>query len=287
MTNSSFVVNVTTKDFVKIVLEGSSQRPVLVDFWANWCAPCRTLGPILDKIAEDWKGKLLVAKIDTDQEKSLAAQLGIRSLPTVRLFHNGRSVGEFMGAIPESEVQAFLQKHLPRASDSLLLQAESLLTQNRAAPALELIERARASDPDNARVTLIFAKTKLMLGDFAAAQTALDALPMQEHNSEEAKTLKARLIFERIVIQAQTPKILEERLVNQPNDSEARYQLAALQVVNGDYQVALDNLLILLRKDRNYGDDAARRGILLIFDLLGGSGELVNRYRVKLTNALF
>lgn len=287
MTNSSFVVNVTTKDFVKIVLEGSSQRPVLVDFWANWCAPCRALGPILDKIAEDWKGKLLVAKIDTDQEKSLAAQLGIRSLPTVRLFHNGRSVGEFMGAIPESEVQAFLQRHLPRASDSLLRQAESLLTQNRAAQALELIERARASEPDNARVTLIFAKTKLMLGDFAAAQAALDALPMQEHNSEEAKILKARLVFERIAIQAQTPKILEERLANQPNDSEARYQLAALQVINGEYQLALDNLLILLRKDRNYGDDAARRSILLIFDLLGGNGELVNRYRVKLTNALF
>jgi len=253
MTNSSFVVNVTTADFIKVVLEGSSQRPVLVDFWANWCAPCRALGPILEKIAQEWDGKLLVAKIDTDQEKSLSAQLGIRSLPTVRLFQNGRSIGEFMGALPESEVRAFLNRHLPHTSDSPLRPIEQLLAQ----------------------------------GKWEAAQTAFDALPMQEHNSAEAKTVKARLMFARLAAQAPKLQILEERLTNNPNDSEARYQLAVLQVIAGANQLALDNLLTLLRKDRNYGEDAARKGMLLIFDLLGGSGELVSRYRAKLTNALF
>lgn len=287
MNNSPFVVNVTTQDFVKIVVEGSNQRPVLVDFWATWCAPCRTLGPILDKIAQEWGGKLLVAKIDTDQEKSLATQLGIRSLPTVKLFQNGRSVGEFMGAIPESEVRAFLNRHLPRASDPLLHQAETLLSQGNAVKAVELAERARNNDPNNARSIIIYAKAKLALEDLDAAQTALDTLPIPENNTAEVKALRANLLFKKLAMQLPQQQILEQRLATQPNASEVRYQLAVLQVVAGNYQEALENLLILLRKDRSYGEDAARKGILLVFELLGGTGELVSRYRAKLTNALF
>jgi putative thioredoxin len=192
-----------------------------------------------------------------------------------------------MGAIPESEIRNFLNHHLPRASDGLLRQAESLLAQGKIVQAAELAERVRVSESDNTRATLILAKVKLVLKDFETAQTILDGLPMQEYNCVEAKTLRARLTFERIAAHAPEKIVLEKNLANEPNNSQTRYQLAALQVVTGEYQAALDNLLILLRKDRNYGEDAARKAMLLIFDLLGSSGELVNRYRTKLTNALF
>lgn len=287
MTDSQFVVNVTTQDFVKVVLEGSSQRPILVDFWANWCAPCRTLGPILDKLAQEWGGRLLVAKVDTDKEKALATQLGIRSLPTVRLFQNGRAIDEFMGAIPESEVRAFLNRHLPKESDDLLRQIENLLAQDRTTQALELVEKARAVEPTNTRTLLAYARVKIAVRDYTTAEQVMDTIPIQEHNISEAKAMRARLNFAKAAAQAPVKSSLEARLAAQPNDSEARYQIATLQVVAGAYQEALDSLLILLRRDRTYGDDAARKGILQIFDLLDNTGELVSSYRGKLTNILF
>jgi len=287
MADSPYVVNVTARDFVQVVVEGSRQRPVLVDFWANWCAPCRMLAPILDKIAQELAGKLLVAKLDTEQEQALAAQLGIRSLPTVRLFHNGQPVDEFMGALPESEVRAFLDRHLPRESDPLLRQAEALLAQGQAQQAEALVEQARAADPNNPRTLLTYARTKAVLGEYAAAEQALDALPLVEHNAPEARALRARMLFDQVAAQAPDRNTLERRLATHPDDNQARYQLAAHQVIDGDYQEALEGLLALLRKDRGYGDDAARKGIIQVFELLGGSGELVSRYRVKLTSALF
>jgi len=287
MADSPYVVNVTAQDFVKVVVEGSRQRPVLVDFWANWCAPCRMLAPILDKIAHELGGKLLVAKLDTEREQALAAQLGIRSLPTVRLFHHGQPVDEFMGALPESEVRAFLDRHLPRESDQSLRQVETLLAQGQVQRAADLVEHARASDPSNPRALLAYARVRAVLGDYDAAEQALDALPLPEHNTPEAMALRARMVFDRVVAQAPDRDALARRLAAHPDDSEARYRLAAHQVIDGEYQEALEGLLALLRKDRSYGDDAARKGMIQVFELLGGSGELVSRYRARLTSALF
>lgn len=287
MADSPYVIDVTAQDFVPVVLEGSHQRPVLVDFWAAWCAPCRMLAPILDKLAQELNGKLLVAKINTEQEQALAVQLGIRNLPTIRLFRDGRPIDEFMGALPESEVRAFLERHLPRESDQLLHQVERLLTRGQVDQASQLVEQASANDPDNPRTLLASARVQAARGDYSAAEQALDALPLSEHNSPEVAALRARIVFERTVAQAPGQDALERTLAAHPNDSEARYQLAAHQVIVGHYQEALEGLLTLLRKDRGYGDDAARKGMLHVFALLNGTGELVTRYRAKLTNALF
>jgi putative thioredoxin len=287
MADAPYVVNVTTRDFMAVVVDGSRQRPVLVDFWADWCAPCRILAPILDKIAAELGGKLLVAKVNTEQEQALAAQLGIRSLPTVRLFRDGQPVDEFMGALPESEVRRFLDRHLPRESDQLLDKAEALLARGRVDQAVALVERAQADDPSNPRTLLAYARVKAVVGDYNAAERALDALPLPEHNSAEATALRAHVAFDRVAAGAPAPAVLERRLAADPSDSEARYQLAAHRVIAGEHEQALEGLLTLLRRDRAYGDDAARRGMIQVFDLLGGSGELVSRYRARLTSALF
>lgn len=287
MANSSYVVDVTAENFDRIVLEGSRRQPVLVDYWAEWCAPCRMLAPILDALADELGGKLLVAKINTEEQRELAARYGIRSLPTVKLFKGGRPVDEFLGALPESEIRAFLDRHLERKSDQLLLQAETLLARGETEAAAELVAQARSADPDNPRTRIADARVKVRLGDFAAAEKTLDALPLDRQGDPEVQALRARMLFGQAVRDAPGMEQLRQRLAADPDDSEARYQLAARQVVTEDYAAALEGFYTLLRKDRRYGDDAARKAMLQVFELLGGSGDLVSRYRAKMMSALF
>jgi putative thioredoxin len=287
MANSPYVVDVTARSFSETVLEQSYQRPVLVDFWADWCAPCRMLTPVLTGLADSMGGKLLIAKVNTEEERELAAQFGIRSLPTVKLFRDGQVVDEFMGALPESDIRAFLERHVPRDSDRVLDQAEVLLTQGSVDAAAALVQQALASDPDNPRVALTRARLLAAQGDAAGAQHLLDALPLDAQETPEVKGLRAQLEFARTAAAAPPAEELRRRLEANPRDSEARYQLAARHVLAKDYETALELLLGLLRTDRHFGDDAARKGMVQVFELLGGSGDLVSRYRSKMTNALY
>ncbi len=287
MANSPYVVDVTADNFHQVVLEGSQQRPVLVDFWADWCAPCRSLAPVLTAVADSLQGKLLVAKVNTEEQQELAAQFGIRSLPTVKLFKNGQPVDEFMGALPESEVRAFIEKYIPRESDGLLQQAEALLTQGADEQAAALVAQAAAMDPDNSRVQVAQAQIKALQGEFATAEQLLNGLPLDAQDMPEAQALRAQLTFASALDGAPGAAALQQRLAADSGDSEARYQLAAHRVMAGDYEAALEELLTLLKRDRAYGEDAARKAMLQIFELLGGGGDLVSRYRGKMTSALF
>jgi len=287
MAHSSFVFTATAESFYTDVLEASHERPVLVDFWADWCAPCRMLMPILAKLAEEYAGRFLLAKVNTEEERELAAQFGIRSLPTVQLFRNGQPVDQFMGALPESQVREFLDRHLPRESDKLLVRAEGLLRAGDLGGAAKLIAQARAKDPDNARIQLAEARIKAAEGDVAAARELLDRLPPDLLGDPEAAAVRAQVAFAGALADAPPEPELIARLEANPKDSDARYRLAAYRVAAGDLDGALDQLLALLKKDRAYGDDAARKAMLMIFDLLGGSGDLVGRYRAKMLSALY
>jgi putative thioredoxin len=287
MADSPYIVTLTAANFQQIVLEESFQRPVLVDFWADWCAPCRQLMPILAKLADEMKGQFILAKLDTEAEPEVAAQFGIRSLPTVQLFKEGRAVDQFMGALPESQVREFLSRHIARASDRLLQQARGLLAAGDTAGAERLIERARAEDPDNSRVFVAEVELKAAAGDADGALALLEHTPVDLINDPELAALRGRLAFASAIAGAPDAATLAKRLEADPSDSEARYQLAAHQVIGGDYEAALENLLALLKKDRTYGDDAARKGMVAVFDLLGGSGDLVSRYRGKMLSSLY
>jgi putative thioredoxin len=287
MANSPYVIDVTAQDFYQLVLEGSHERPVLVDFWADWCAPCRSLAPVLEQLADRMRGKLLVAKVNTEEQQELAAQFGIRSLPTVKLFRNGQPVDEFMGALPESEVRAFVEKHLPRESDGLLQRAEALLAQGEDVQAADLVAQAAAMDPENSRVRIAQAQLKALQGELDEAEQLLNGLPLDEQGQPEVQSLRAQLTFAAALGDAPDVAVLEQRLAADPGDSEARYQLAAYRVMGGHYEAALEELLTLLKRDRGYGDDAARKAMVQIFELLGGSGELVSRYRGKMISALY
>lgn len=286
MSDSPFIFNVDNDSFDKIVLEGSHTTPVLVDFWAAWCNPCQILMPILAKLVDQFQGKFLLAKVDTEEQQALAARFGVRSLPTVKLFMKGQAVDEFMGALPEQAIRTFLDKHIPRESDKRLSEAQALIEKGQLSAATKLIENARTSDPENPRTQVAYARLQAMLGDIADARAILAELPMDEQEKPNIVALRAQLLFDEVARSAPPAESLELLLKSNPDNAEAQYQLAAHKVMDANYEAALELLMTLLQKDRKYGDDAARKGMLAIFDILGGTGDLVARYRARLFNAL-
>jgi putative thioredoxin len=287
MADSPHVVTVTAANFESVVLDGSFDRPVLVDFWADWCAPCKVLMPILAKLADAYAGRFTLAKVNTEEEQPLAAHFGIRSLPTVQLFIDGRPVDQFMGALPEAQVREFLERHLPKPADGLLAQAQGMIAAGDLERAAALLEEVRTKEPENARVALAEVQLAAARGDLTGAAALLERLPLELAKDPEAAALRGQLRFAQALAGAPTVAALQARLAADTSDSEARYQLAAHRVLGGDFAGALDDLFDLMKRDRNYGEDAGRKGMIAVFDLLGGQGELVTRYRAKMMTALY
>jgi putative thioredoxin len=286
MSENPFVRSVTETDFEQSVLEASFQLPVLVDFWADWCQPCRVLMPMLARLAEEYGGKFILAKVNTEENRSLAAALGIRSLPTVRLFMEGEVVDEFLGALPESQVRAFLDKHIPNDSDLTVAEGEMLLEQGDITGATALISQAATADPSHLGIRLLQAKLAFATGKTAQAQEILASFDDKERADPRATALITHLAFDTHLNGSPSPEQLQARLIQNENDSEACYLLALHAVQLQDYALALSLLLELMRKDRQFNDDAARKTLLEVFNLLGGSGELVSQYRNKMFTLL-
>jgi putative thioredoxin len=287
MSDSPHVFEVTQDTFAERVVEASRRVPVLVDFWAAWCAPCRMLVPILAKLAEAYQGKLLVAKVNTDVEQGLAMQYGVRSLPTVKLFQNGQVVDEFLGALPESAVREFVDQYVARESDSVREKALAAHRRGDSDKALALLREAATADPENLRVTLDRAWVLFDTGQYEEAEGVLRGLPANRQVDPEVTSLLTRIGFARVASQAPDRAGLERRVEAGGADLETRYQLACHRILGGDLEGALELLYGILREDRGYGDDAARRAMLAVFDLLGGKGPLVSRYRALMSSALY
>lgn len=284
MADSQFIIDVT-RDNYQQVMEASFKVPVLIDFWASWCQPCLALMPVLAKLAEEYQGKFLLGKLNTEEEQEIAAQFGIRSIPNVKLFRNGQPVDEFMGALPESAVRQFLDRHVARESDLQVAAAREQLAAGNAAGAIMLLDEAREADPDNPRVTIALAEAQAASGNIAAAEAALDSLPPDERDKPPVTSLRSHLFFEGQVAGAPAVPELEAKLEADPDDHESRFQLALRRVVEQDYDAAMELLLELMRKDRSFGDDAARNGLLKVFELLGDDAR-VGQYRRRMASLL-
>jgi putative thioredoxin len=285
MADSPFIIDVTRENYAQ-VMEASFQVPVLLDFWASWCQPCHALMPVLAKLAEEYQGKFLLAKLNTEEEQEIAARFGIRSIPTVKLFRDGQPVDEFMGALPEQAVREFLERHLGRESDVHVAEAREQLAAGNAAGAIVLLDEARENDPDNPRIILALAEAQAAMGDTTAAEETLNSLPRDEQDKPEVAALRNHLFFEGQVANAPTATELEARLAADPDDHEARFQLAIRKVVDRDYETAMDLLLQLMQADRSFGDDAGRRGLVKVFELLGDDPR-VGECRRRMASLLY
>ena len=284
-TDSPYIVVATQANFAELVAR-SHDVPVLIDFWASWCQPCQVLMPLLSKLAEEYAGGFLLAKLNTEEEQQLAAQFGIRSIPTVKLYRHGEAVDEFMGALPESEIRAFLDRHVARASDPQIDQAVQRLAEGDADTADTLLTQAAAADPDNPRLPVAQARLAMVRGDFATALQQLDGLPLNRQDDAAVIALRSELDVARTLAGAPDANTLMARLEQDPNDHEARLQLATHHVAAEHFEAALELLLELLRRDRNYEDQAARKGMVRIFERLGDD-PLAARYRSKMASLLY
>jgi len=278
---SEHALDVGLADFAQSVLEESKHRPVVVDFWAPWCGPCKSLKPVLEKLAAEYGGKFLLAKINSDDNQELAARYGVRGIPSVKAFVNGQMVDEFSGALPEGEVRAFLDRLVPSPADELRQQAADARLAGDVSGALKRLADASRLDPDHVGVRLDAAEIMLDLNEADEASRLIGSVP--DDADPRVPALKARLQF--MGAAGEDEAALTARVAANGNDLEARLKLANLFVAAGRHEAGMDQLLEIVRRDRGFGDDIGRKTLLSVFNLLGG-GELVSRYRRLLASVL-
>jgi len=280
-----FAFDVDATNFQNIVIDGSQKVPVVVDFWAPWCGPCKSLKPILEKLADEFQGKFILAKVNADENQALAAQFGVRGIPDVKAVYQGRIVDEFSGALPESAVREFLARIIPSPADELRAKAAQQRAGGDLAGALQTLGEASRLDEKNENVRVDAAEILLDLNDLDEARRLLDSLSAVHQTDDRVLRLRARLSF---ALGSQAPgneAELRQKIATRPDDMEARLALANLLVAAGRHAEGLEELLEMVRLDRTWNEEAARKQILAVFNLLGAH-PLVSEYRRKLASAL-
>lgn len=286
MSESPFIHQVTMQDFQSLVIDNSFKQPVLVDFWADWCQPCQSLIPVLHKLAEEYNGAFHLAMVNSDEQGELAAQAGVRSLPTVKLFVDGQIVNEFMGAQPESEVRKFLEPYIKTEADTVLDEAIAAYTQGNKDQAMELLNAALAKDPDNAKLKINIAKLVANENDFDSASALIDSLSAEDKELPEAKEIIAHIKLANQLKEAGDPKELQQRIEQNPDDLDALLKMSNYLSASENYEAAIELLFRVMQKDSSFNDGAARKGLLDLFDLLGNDHPLVKASRRKMFTLL-
>jgi putative thioredoxin len=281
MSKSEWIVDVGDADFETAVLKRSETTPVVVDFWAPWCGPCRTLGPLLERLAEEHRGTFLLAKVNVDEAPAVSQAFGIQSIPAVKGFRDGMLVAEFVGAQPEPAVRQLIEKVLPSATDRLVAEAAALEPDAAEAALREALE----AEPRHARALLTLARILGGRGDTAEALRLLERVSPPSPLVGEAERLAAELRTR--TDGAGDQDALRARLAADPGDLEARLGLGRTLAALGRHEDALAELLDVVRRDPHFADDGARRAMVDLFAVLGSDHPLTDRYRNELAKALF
>ena len=288
--DANLIKNTSTKDFMRDVIDASREVPVLVDFWAPWCGPCRQLTPLLEKAVRAAKGAVKLVKMNIDEHPQIPGQMGVQSIPAVFAFQDGRPVDGFMGALPESRVKAFIARLIgddqaDAAAD--MESAEAALAAGDVNNAAQAFGEALQKDAENARAVAGLAKCYIKTGDLTRAEQTLALVPPAKVDSAPVSSARASLELARKAASAGDVDSLRAKLAANPGDSQSRFDLALALNAKGDRQGALDELLAIIRKDRAFNDDAARKQLLQLFDAWGASDPATISGRQRLSSLLF
>jgi putative thioredoxin len=282
---SPHVFDATEANFESEVINASFEQPVLVDLWATWCGPCKTLGPLLEKVVDEFNGAVRLAKIDCDKEQALAASFGVRSIPTVVLVREGQLVDAFTGALPEGAIREFLQRHVQPREAAEPAPATPLV-QETPEQAIARIQQEMAATPDRAELKLDLAIAQMQVGNAAAAEAELDALPANLASDDRARRLRGQLDFARSLKDAPPEAELRARLARDASDHAARDLLGVRLLIAGATEQALEQFLQVLAADRDWDDGRAKKRLIAAFSVIDDE-DLVGTYRRRMSSLLF
>ncbi len=284
------VKNTTTKDFVRDVIDASHAVPVLVDFWAPWCGPCRQLTPVLEKAVRAAKGTVKLVKLNIDEHPQIPGQMGVQSIPAVFAFRDGKPIDGFMGALPEARVKAFIARLIGDTSADTaadLEAAEAALAAGDVNTAAQAFGEVLQGDAENAQAAAGLAQCYIKTGDLARAEQTLALVPPAKAESAPVASARAALELARKSANAGDVEALRAKVTAHPSDHQARFDLALALNAKGEHQAALEELLGIVRKERGWNDEAARKQLVQLFDAWGSSDPATIAGRQKLSSLLF
>jgi putative thioredoxin len=285
------IKDTTTQAFRQDVMAESMKQPVLVDFWAPWCGPCKQLTPVIEKAVKAAGGKVKLVKMNIDEHPQIAGQLGIQSIPAVIAFQRGQPVDGFMGALPESQVKGFIERLVgpvgPSAAEDLLAEADALAAEGDAAGAAELYAAVLSQDPENVAAVAALAKLHVDLGDLEGARRFLAMAPAAKANDPAVAGARAAIELAEQAASLGDLASLQRRVEADPLDHQARFDLAVGLAARGRRQDAVDHLLEIVRRDRTWNEDGARKQLVQFFEAWGPTDEMTVAGRRRLSSLLF
>jgi len=286
------VKDVTTAGFATDVIQDSRKQPVLVDFWAPWCGPCKQLQPALERVVAEARGAVKLVKMNIDEHPSIAGQLGIQSIPAVIAFHNGQPIDGFMGAVPESQIREFVQKLVgkggghPQLAEALAA-AKQAVEAGDAQTAAGIFDAVLQEEPQNVEAIAGLADLLFEAGDTAGAEEVLAQAPADKQDVPAIAAIKAKIKLASEAADLGDAAVFERKLVENPKDHQARFDLAMVQNAQGKRQEAADNLLAIVKADRTWNEDGARAQLLKLFEAWGPMDDATLAARRKLSSLLF
>jgi putative thioredoxin len=283
---SDFIVNIDETNAAQLLIDESHKRPVVVDFWADWCEPCKVLMPLLEKIAHEYQGAFLLARVNADEQQGISKQFGVRSLPTVMVIQDGQPVDGFAGAQPEAQVREMLEKYLPEPWDGLLQMAQEFMEQGDFTQALTPLRQAWEDSGHRYDITLAYVHALIECLRLDEAETILDGVRMADQDAAYEQ-LRAQLEIKREAAKSPEIEALEQQLAANPDDLDVRHNLAVQYTSAGHFRDAMEHFIDILQQDLDHGDGATKKLLLDTIASLGKGDPLAVEYQRKLYSLLY